>query len=609
MPDSARPPTDLLQRFARVVRDHPDRTAVRGGDGELTFAALDAATARLAAALLARGVARGDRVGVCLPRGTQLVVALLAVWRAGASSVPLDPQYPAERLAFMTGDAGVRVLIGRPDAGFQPEGVDWVDVPSGSPESAAPETAFPETAFPELAQAGTTALDPAYTIFTSGSTGRPKGVETTRGGVASLVAALEEFGAYGPDPRVVGWNASVAFDASVQQWARVCRGDTVVVLDEDDRKDPQRLRALLDRWAVTDLDLTPSHWELLRPALLEAAADGRVLRLFMGGEPVPERTWRELARAREAGVVEAVNLYGPTECTVDTTAAWITGEAPHIGGALPGGRLLVLDDGLRELPVGAEGELYVAGPRLALGYVNRPGLTAARFVADPSGPPGARMYRTGDVVRRTGDGTLEFVGRADRQVKFRGYRIELGEIESVLADHPELATALVLVRADEVSGDRLVAYCVPGPRASTLPVPEELRGYAARSLPGFMVPTDFVTLERLPLTVNGKLDTAALPEPQQPAAPASAAPASESEKLIADVWSEVLVREQLSADDDFFALGGHSLLALRVVARLKRERGLAVAVKDVYRHPRLSDLAGHVDALTRAGNAAAGTGV
>jgi len=599
MPDSARPPTDLLQRFARVVRDHPDRTAVRGGDGELTFAALDAATARLAAALLARGVARGDRVGVCLPRGAQLVVALLAVWRAGASSVPLDPQYPAERLAFMTGDAGARVLIGRPGAGFRPEGVDWVDVPSASLETAAPS----------LPQPVTTPLDPAYTIFTSGSTGRPKGVETTRGGVASLVAALEEFGAYGPDPRVVGWNASVAFDASVQQWARVCRGDTVVVLDEDDRKDPQRLRALLDRWAVTDLDLTPSHWELLRPALLEAAADGRVLRLFMGGEPVPERTWRELAGAREAGVLEAVNLYGPTECTVDTTAAWITGEAPHIGAALPGNRLLVLDDSLRELPDGAEGELYVAGPRLALGYVNRPGLTAARFVADPSGAPGARMYRTGDVVRRTGDGTLEFVGRADRQVKFRGYRIELGEIESVLGAHPELATALVLVRSDEVSGDRLVAYCVPGPQAPTPPAPEELRGYAARSLPGFMVPTDFVTLERLPLTVNGKLDTAALPEPQQPTTAASTAPASDSERLIADVWSEVLVREQLSADDDFFALGGHSLLALRVVARLKRERGLSVAVKDVYRHPRLSDLAGHVDALTRARDAAtAGTG-
>jgi amino acid adenylation domain-containing protein len=559
----------------------------------------------LARALLAHGVARGDRIGVCLPRGSRLVVALLAVWRAGAAYVPLDPRYPHDRLAFMAEDAGIRVLITGGDSAFRPAGVEFVD-PADTREpaharepadAAGPAGDAPGSAGVALPDLPLSPLDSAYTIYTSGSTGLPKAVETTRGGVASLVAALEEFGAYGTQPQVVAWNASVAFDASVQQWVRVCRGDTVVVLDEDDRKDPERLEALLDRHAVTDLDLTPSHWELLRATLLRPRSDGRLLRLFMGGEPVSARTWRELSQARQDGVLEAVNVYGPTECTVDATAAWMSGDAPHIGRALPENRVRVLDGELREVPDGTEGELYIAGPRLARGYVNRPGLTAERFVADPFGAPGSRMYRTGDVVRRAASGVLEFVGRSDRQVKFRGYRVELGEIESVLSAHPEVENAVVLVRGEGESGNRLVAYCVP--RAEAAPSADQLRAHAAGSLPDFMVPTDFVTLEQLPLTLNGKLDLAALPQAQEPAASPGAAsePLSDSEQFIAGVWSEVLGREGLSASDDFFALGGHSLLALRVVARLKKERGLAVAVKDVYRHPRLSDLAGHVDAL------------
>ena len=588
---------DPLRLFERAVRTTPDRTAVCGADGELTFAALDAATARLAASLTSHGVIRGDRVGVCLPRGSRLVVALLAVWRAGAAYVPLDPRYPHDRLAFMAEDAAIRVLIAEPGC-WAPDGVPVVapgDL-TGEPDPR-PSCAHPAPG------AAASPLDLAYTIFTSGTTGRPKAVAVTRGGVAALIAALEDFGAYDATPRVVGWNASVAFDASVQQWVRVCRGDTVVVIGEDDRTDPERMRALLDRHAVTDLDLTPSHWELLRTALLPGRAGG-ALRLFMGGEPVPERTWRELAGAADDGILETLNLYGPTECTVDATTTWITGDRPHIGHALPGLCGYVLDGQLRQVPDGADGELYIAGPQLAQGYLNRRELTATRFVADPYGRPGARMYRTGDVVRRTPGGALEFVGRADRQVKFRGYRIELSEIESVLRTHPGLAGVAVLVRGHEVSGDHLVAYCVPS--GAALPPPAELLAHAARQLPDFMVPTDVVALQRLPLTVNGKLDTAALadawppvtaPAPVGQSDPAGQPAASASERLIASVWSEVLGREQVALDDNFFALGGHSLLALRAVARLKKDLGVAVAVRDVYRHPRLSDLAGYVDAL------------
>ncbi len=586
---------DPLRRFEQAVRAAPGRIAVRGGDGELSFAALDARTARLAGELAALGVARGDRVGVCLPRGASLVVALLAAWRAGAAYVPLDPRYPDDRLAFMAGEAAIRALITEPGSRFRPAGLPLVDLPGLAAGQAAGQAARTAAVSPQ---------DLAYAIFTSGTTGRPKAVGVTRGGVAALLAALEDSGAYGTEPRVVAWNASAAFDASVQQWARVCRGDTVIVLHEDDRTDPARLRALLDEHAVTDLDLTPSHWELLRAALVPPVGGhrrGTVLRLFMGGEPVPERAWRELAAAGRDGRLEALNLYGPTECTVDATAARVSGDQPHIGRPLPGVRGYVLDGRLRQAPDGADGELYLAGPQLARGYLGRPGLTAARFVADPRGAPGSRMYRTGDLVRRAAGGTLDFAGRADRQVKFRGHRVEPGEIESVLAAHPGVASAAVLMHGDEAAGDRLVACCVPS--GAALPPAAELLAHAAAALPGFMVPAGVVELRELPLTVHGKLDVAALRDAWRaagtaPALAGAARPAmSASERLIAGVWSRVLGREQVAADDNFFALGGHSLLALRAVAALREDLGVTIGVRDVYRHPRLSDLAGHVDAL------------
>ncbi|REK87018.1 amino acid adenylation domain-containing protein [Streptomyces inhibens] len=583
MADLSRKPADALLRFRQAVRDHPDRTAVRGGDEALTFAELDRRTARLARTLAAHGVGRGDRVGVALPRGARLVVALLAVWRAGAAYVPLDPQYPYARRVFMARDAGLQVLLAEEGTLLESTTVLVID-PSDLAEPAGDALTGDVTSSP---------LDPAYVIYTSGSTGRPKGVETSRGGVASLLTALEDVGAYASEPRVVAWNASVSFDASVQQWARVCRGDTVVVLTDEDRKDPARLGALLDEHRVTDLDLTPSHWELLRGPLTAPRADGRTLRLFMGGEPVPERTWREIA---EPAGLEGLNLYGPTECTVDATAAWMTGEVPHLGGALPGNRLYVLDDELSPAPEGVDGELYIAGPRLAHGYVNRPGLTAERFVADPFGAPGARMYRTGDRVRRTPDGNLAFLGRADRQLKFRGFRMEPGEIECVLRSHEEVAGAVVVVHHDGPAGEQLVAYCVPA--GDTVPRAGQLREHVAAALPDFMVPSAYVPLSALPLTPNGKLDTDALPLPQDVAEDAqgtAAEPDGPFEKLIAEVWSEVLGKRRISADDDFFALGGHSLMALRVVGRLKRNLGVVISVKEVYRHPRLRDLAHHVE--------------
>ncbi|MGW1072811.1 non-ribosomal peptide synthetase [Streptomyces sp. NPDC002537] len=576
---------DPLARFHDTVAAAPDRLAVVDGTDHLDFAELDRRTARIAALLTARGAGPGHRVGVSLPRGADLLVALLAVWRAGAAYVPLDPAYPKDRLAYMVERADVRtVLTGNGSTTTTwPTGVEALPLPGRDATRAA---ATPVEATPR---------DPAYVIFTSGSTGAPKGVQTTRGGVASLISGLELAGLYDAEPRVVAWNASISFDASVQQWVRVCRGDTIVVIGETERTDPAKLRTLLDEHGVDDLDLTPSHWEFLRDSLLAPAIGGRPLRLFMGGEPVPRATWRELAAARERGEIETVNLYGPTECTVDATTAWIEGPEPHIGRPLPGVVARVLGEDLAELPDGTAGELYLAGPGVAHGYVGNPALTAQRFVAYPFAR-GERMYRTGDKVRRLPDGSLAYLGRTDRQVKIRGYRVELGEIETTLAGHPDVRAVAVTVHHDAEAGDRLAAYYVPAD--GTSPAPDTLRDHLAAALPPYMVPSAYVGLDTMPLTVNGKVDTAALPDPGDAPADGHIAPEGELETLIAGVWGEVLGREQVGADDDFFALGGHSLLALRVVARLKKQLGIVMPVKEVYRHPSLRDLARHITTLT-----------
>ncbi|MDH6708759.1 amino acid adenylation domain-containing protein [Kitasatospora sp. MAA19] len=584
--------TDLLDRLRDAVAAHPERTAVLAGADRLDFAELDRRTAALARALRARGVGRGDRVGVHLARTADLPVALLAVWRAGAAYVPLDPAYPAERLAFMATDARLAALIsadGLPAA---------QGVPVLRPDAAEDGPDLPPEADP---------LDPAYVIYTSGSTGRPKGVEVPRGAVAALVAALEATGAYRAEPAVVGWNASVSFDASVQQWARICRGDTVLVIGEKHRADPARLAALLAEHAVTDLDLTPSHWELLREPLTGAP----VPRLFMGGEPVPERTWRELA---DTGV-DALNLYGPTECTVDAVTAPISGPGPHLGEPLPGVRLHLLDEKLAPVAGGVVGELYLAGPGLAHGYLGRPGLTAGRFVADPfaadgpllpDGGQGGRMYRTGDQARRGEGGRLEYVGRVDRQVKLRGYRIELGEVEHALAGLEGVQAAAVTVYEPAPGDRRLAGYVTGGVTAVELT--ERLRA----TVPAHLVPSVITVLDALPLTPNGKVDLAALPVPGAGAASSgvasSGAAAAEGAgglaEQVAEVWGTVLGVTGVRPTDDFFSLGGHSLAALRVVHLLRRRLGIELQLRHLLDSADLAAFTTTVERAAEAGTAA-----
>ncbi|MFE9539305.1 non-ribosomal peptide synthetase [Streptomyces sp. NPDC006691] len=590
---------DPLAGFRAAAEAAPDRIAVRGSDRTLTFAELARRTEALAGALRAHGVGRGDRVGVHLPRTSDLLVALLAVWRTGAAYVPLDPAYPAERLAFMAEDAGIALLL--------TSGRHTVPLPAHVP------VLTPNATGPAAPDARVTAADAAYVIYTSGSTGTPKGVEATRGGVAALLAGLSGLGMYRAEPSVVGWSASVSFDASVQQWARVCRGDGVVVIDEATRTDPARLIALLDEHGVTDLDLTPSHWELLR----EVFGDRRV-RLFMGGEPVPVRVWDELGSRG----IDALNLYGPTECTVDSTATPITGPTPHLGAPLPNVGVHLLDEGLRPVAAGVTGELYVAGPGLAHGYVRRPGLTAERFVASPFAP-GARLYRTGDLAQYGTDGTLRFGGRADRQLKLRGFRVEPGEIEAALTAHPEIATAAVAVRQTEHGDQQLAAYVTT--TGAGAPDAAAVLAHARTVLPAHMVPAVVHVLDALPLTPNGKVDhqaLAALRPVARPAAPAAAQqpapqahsaagpPAAESAQptaaepglaeQVAEVWRTVLDRDDIRPEDDFLSLGGHSLAALRVTHVLRRRLGIELQLRHLLDSRDLADFTETVRQATSA---------
>ncbi|MFI1104552.1 amino acid adenylation domain-containing protein [Streptomyces melanogenes] len=589
---------DLLRRFAEATARHPDRVAVSTPSGSLTFRELDGRVREIAAALRGAGVRPGTVVALRLPRRPDLVAAMLAVWRAGAAYVPLDPAYPGSRLRFQAEDAGARVVL-------TSSGLGEVDFPAGlvtvdldldldldvdlglDLDLASDRLPGPDgvgTAVPEVSD-----LAPAYVMYTSGTTGRPKGVVVGRRNLAHLVHALERSGVYPDVPARVVWNAGLGFDASVQQWARICRGDTLVLPTDELRADPALFAGFLREQRATDLDATPSHWELLRPHVVREAPDTGPLRLFLGGEAVPEAMWTDLADLSGRGLVDAVNLYGPTECTVDSTAARITGPAPHIGSALPGVRAHVLDAALRPVAEGGEGELYLAGAGLAQGYAGRPGHTAERFVADPLGPPGTRMYRTGDLVRRLPGGTLGYLGRTDDQVKLRGHRIEPGEVEAVLARQPGVTRAVVTVHQGGPGGQRLVAYVTTAPAAAE---PAALRECCAAALPAHMVPSVVVVLDAFPLTPSGKTDRSALPAPGPVPAEGGRAPRTPHEELLCALFAEMLgAGGPLPADSDFFELGGHSLLAMRLVGRVRAEAGAELAVRDVFEAPTPAALA------------------
>ncbi|WP_175408922.1 non-ribosomal peptide synthetase [Streptomyces sp. TRM64462] len=589
-------PLTAPERLAERIRRTPGAVAVSGGGRSLTYAELDAASRALARRLRAAGAGPESLVGVCLGRRPELAIALLGVWRAGAAYLPLDPAHPRARREFTVTDAGVSLVV--TDAAGR-AAVEGLPV-----EVIALEDACVPDEDPAEAEAGDLLPGPerlAYVIYTSGSTGRPKGVEITHGNLAWLLGAADRHFAFGPDDV---WTLvhSPAFDFSVWElWGPLTSGGRVVVLTDDEVRDPAAVLRVLRDERVTVLNQTPAAFKGLRAHMAGCGASfaGLALRtVVFGGDAFDARDYRDWFTVPEDERPALVNMYGITETTVHVTYRLIT-EADTaspvtspVGRPLAGQHGYVLDRSRRLVPRGTVGELYVAGGGVARGYRNRPELTAERFPADPFGPRGTRMYRTGDLVRVLPDGELAYVGRADHQVKVRGFRIEPGEIETALRALPGVTDAAVVARADRHGGARLVAHVVlteGRPLDAT-----DLRDRLRLTLPSYMVPALFVKHDRLPLTANGKVDRAAL---RAVAGDAAAAPAGHvpprgaTEEALARIWAEVLGVERISRTANFFDLGGDSILALRVIG-LARSAGLALTVPDLFRARTLGDLAG-----------------
>ncbi|WP_407562710.1 amino acid adenylation domain-containing protein [Streptomyces sp. 184] len=555
------PAGSVLDRVGEWVRRSPGAVAVRCGAEALSYGELDARANRLARYLLRLGVGRESRVGLCLPRGVEMVAAILAVWKAGGAYVPLDPAYPADRLAFMVADSGAQVVLSAGD--LAPEGAVRLDEVAGEIGA---ESAEPPATVVEPGQL-------AYVIYTSGSTGRPKGVAVPHEGPANLAEAMRPVLGVAQDVTVLQF-ASFSFDAAVLDVAvTLAAGGTLAIASDEERVEPAALAEMIRSSGVSVASVVPSLLSVLDPAAVTG-----VRNWVLGAELLTADLASKWSRQAKVW-----NTYGPTEATVITTATPLDSDiephdaAPAIGRPIGNAHTYVLDDFLRPVPPGVVGELYLAGPGLARGYIGRGGLTAERFVACLF-EPGARMYRSGDLARWSDDGLLHFAGRADEQVKIRGFRIEPGEIEAVLAAHPYVAQAAVVVREDRPGDKRLVAYVVASEGGVAA---DDLREFAATRLPEHMVPAAVVTLDALPLTPNGKTDRAALPAPDLAGRVSGRAPANATESALCALFAEVLGLERVGADDDFFALGGDSITSMQLASRARRE-GLVLTPRQVF---------------------------
>ena len=579
--------------FEAQVARTPSAVAVGREGAGLSYAGLDERANRLARYLITLGAGPERLVAVAMERSAELVVVLLAVLKAGAGYLPVDPAYPAERIAFMLADAGAVLLV---CDRVMAERVPTTDVPRVTVDEdacVAAVAAFPagrvedgERATPLLA------AHPAYVIYTSGTSGRPKGVVIQHGNVVRLMK--ETSGWFDAGPGDV-WTLfhSYAFDFSVwEMWGALASGGRLVVVPYLVSRSADQFRELLAAERVTVLSQTPAAFY----QLMDCWGDGTGLEVryvVFGGEALDCALVARWAReVRKAPVL--VNMYGITETTVHVTGHVVdvatAGTGSAIGTPIPDLKVFVLDEQLRLVPPGVAGEMYVAGAGLARGYLARPRLTAGRFVACPSGAAGERMYRTGDLARWNARGELEYLGRADDQVKVRGFRIELGEIEAVLAAQPGVAHAAVTAREDQPGDKRLAGYVVPVAGAELDPA--GLRSAAARVLPGYMVPAAVVVLDALPLTASGKLDRRALPAPDYTSGRrTSRAPASQREKALCGVFAQVLGLDQIGVDDSFFDHGGHSLLATRLISRIRSVLGVELAIRTVFEHPTVASLA------------------
>jgi len=594
----------IHELFERQVERTPGADAVTFGGERLTYGELNARANRLAHHLRSLGVGPDVRVAICVDRSLEMVVAVVAVLKAGGGYVPLDPAYPEERLAFMLADSAPAAVLTQRSLRDRvgAAGVAVLELDDASPWAGRPDTNPP--------LGGLRPGHLAYVIYTSGSTGRPKGVLVPHRNVARLFAATDRWFGFG-EGDVWTLFHSFAFDFSVWEiWGALLHGGRLVVVPGEVTRSPEAFHRLVCDEGVTVLNQTPSAFQPFIHAASTEDAEHSLRLVIFGGEALDVAMLRPWFERNGDESPRVVNMYGITETTVHVTyrpLAWDDvhraeaerGGASPIGQRIPDLGAYLLDASGEPVPVGVPGELYVGGAGVARGYLGRPGLTAERFVADPfGGEPGARLYRTGDLGRWRPDGTLEFLGRVDRQVKVRGFRIELGEIEARLAEHPGVREAVVLAREDAPGEKRLVAYLLGDEAAGA----DLLRAHLGETLPAYMVPAAYVRVERWPLTPNGKLDRKALPAPEGEAFAAQEyeAPAGETEQALAEIWAEVLGLERVGRWDDFFELGGHSLLAVQVISRVQQVLEVEIELGQLFTWPVLRDLARELETAARA---------
>jgi len=578
----------IHQLFEEQDEKTPDAIALVFEDQQISYRELNQRANQLAHYLQRHGVGPEVLVGICVERSIEMIVGLLAILKAGGAYLPLDPDYPKERLDFMLQDAQAKVLLSQQQFFFSVNhsrvvclDTDWHRIAIESTHNL---------------QCHVTAENLAYVVYTSGSSGIPKGTEVPHRGVSRLLFGTTY--AQLDSSQTLLQLAPISFDAATFEiWGALLHGGKCA-LSTGKLTDPRELGDVLRKRQVNTLWLTAAMFNSVIDQ--EPQALGAIKQLLIGGEalslPHVNKALQHLPNTR------IINGYGPTESTTFTCCYAIPRQLNDDLPSVPIGRpigntqIYLLDAHLNPVPIGVAGELHIGGDGLARGYLNRPQLTAEKFIANPfSNEPGARLYKTGDLARYLADGNIEFLGRIDNQVKIRGYRIELGEIEVVLARHPHIQQTVVLAREDTPGNHRLVAYSVA--TATCQPSAPALRTFLERKLPDFMVPSTFVFLDSLPLTPNGKLDRKALPAPDHSRSAlddAFAAPATPVETLLANIWAEVLKLDKIGLHDNFFRLGGHSLLATQVIARIRKSFSIDVALRDIFESPTIAALAQHV---------------
>ena len=582
----------IQELFELQAENNPDAVALLDEGRELSYRALNSRANQLAHHLRKLSVGPEVLVGICVERSIEMVVGLLGILKAGGAYVPLDPSYPRERLEFMLQDSGSPVLITQQalaDVFIGHTGklisldTEWKKIGQGSKSNLALET---------------TSDSLAYVIYTSGSTGQPKGVAVTHQAVNRLVMNTD----YAPltSTDVVAQASNVSFDAATFEiWGALLNGARLVMTTKDTLLSPRSLATAIERHGITTLFLTTALFNQMVEKIPAALAKLRYL--LFGGEAVDPQRVKELLQS--GSPKHLLHVYGPTETTTFASWYWVREVAEDaitvpIGRPIANTEIYILDAHLNPVPVGVVGELHVGGPGVARGYLNRPELTAERFIKQPfSNDPHARLYKTGDSVRYLADGNIEFVGRIDDQVKIRGFRIELEEIEAVLAEHPALQEAAVLAREDVPGDKRLVAYVVA--KHGSSPSSGELRAYLKQTLPDYMIPFAFVSLNELPLNPSGKIDRRALPAPDTGCS-TSIAPRSSVEEVLAGIWRDVLQVEQAGVEDNFFELGGHSLLMAQVMSRVRDTLQLEIPLRALLEAPTISGLAEAIEIAARA---------